>query len=132
MIGIDTNILVRIFADDHLEQARRASALIDEEASGEGAFISVIVLVEFAWTMRRAYRWTLAHVLEAIRRMTEHPNVVMEDRDVVREALVHAASHGSEFPDQLIAVRNAASGCRVTMTFDRDASRSAGLELLSA
>ena len=131
MIGIDTNVLVRIFADDHPEQARRASVLIDEQAAGEGAFISVIVLVEFAWTMRRAYRWAPEHVLEAVRKMTEHPNVAVEDRDAVREALVRAANHGSEFPDQLIAVRNAALGCRVTMTFDRDAGRSAGFELLS-
>ena len=56
MIGVDTNILVRIFAADDGRQAASAIRLIDDSAPGQ-VFVNVVVLAEFAWTMRRAYKW---------------------------------------------------------------------------
>ncbi len=132
MIGVDTNILVRIFANDDPGQARRAGSFIDRDAADEKAFVSVVVLVEFAWTMRRVYGWERDWVLVALRKITEHPNIVVEDRDAVRDAIVRSANHRAEFPDQLIAVRNSLAGCRVTMTFDRDAARDPGFAPLTA
>lgn len=131
MIGLDTNLLVRIFAGDDPAQADRVSRLIDIDAREEKAFVSVVVLVEFAWTMRRVYRWEADWVLVALRKITEHANVLVEDRDAVRNAIARSASARAEFPDQLIAVRNLASGCRTTLTFDRDAARDPGFTLLT-
>lgn len=74
MIGVDTNILVGSF--------------IDRDAAVEKAFVSVVVLVEFAWTMRRVYGWERDWVLVALRKITEHANIVVEDRDAVRDAIV--------------------------------------------
>lgn len=132
MIGLDTNLLVRIFAGDDAAQAGRVARLIDVEGRHEPVFVSVIVLVEFAWTMRRAYRWEADRVLAAMRQITEHANVVVEDRDAVREAIALCLNERADFPDQLIAVRNADRGCRTTMTFDRDASQAPGFTLLSS
>jgi predicted nucleic acid-binding protein len=53
MIGVDTNILVRIFAADDGRQAASAIRRIDNGAPGQ-IFVNVVVLAEFAWTMRRA------------------------------------------------------------------------------
>jgi len=54
MIGVDTNILVRIFAADDGRQAASAIRLIDDSAPVQ---VFVNVVAEFAWTMRRAYKW---------------------------------------------------------------------------
>jgi predicted nucleic-acid-binding protein len=130
MIGLDTNLLVRIFAGDDARQADRVARLIDAEGQAEPVFVNVVVLVEFAWTMRKAYRWEASRVLAALRKITEHANVVVEDRDAVREAIVRCLNEGADFPDQLIAVRNSDRGCRTTMTFDRDAAGAPGFTLL--
>ena len=131
MIGVDTNVLVRIFAGDKPKQAASASQLIDVEATNEKIYVSVIVLVEFAWTLRRAYRQDQERVLVAIRKLTEHANVVVEDKDAVRESIVRALNHRADFVDQLIAVRNVERGCRTTMTFDQDAAVDPGFTLLT-
>ena len=56
MIGVDTNVLVRIFASDDAQQAASAVRVIDESGPDQ-IFVNVVVLAEFAWTMRRAYKW---------------------------------------------------------------------------
>ena len=49
MIGVDTNVLVRIFASDDAQQAASAIRVIDEANRGQ-IFVNVVVLAEFAWT----------------------------------------------------------------------------------
>ena len=63
--------------------------------------------------------------------MTEHVNLVVEDRDLVRSAIARASDSGADFADQFIAIRNAERGCRTTMTFDQDASATPGFTLIS-
>jgi predicted nucleic-acid-binding protein len=53
MIGVETNILVRIFAADDGRQAASAIRRIDDGAPGQ-IFVNVVVRGEVAWTMRRA------------------------------------------------------------------------------
>ena len=52
MIGLDTNVLVRIFADDDTRQAAARARLV-ERSGPERIFVNVVVLAEFAWTMRQ-------------------------------------------------------------------------------
>ena len=51
MIGLDTNVLVRIFASDDAQQAASAVRVLDESKADQ-IFVNVVVLAEFAWTMR--------------------------------------------------------------------------------
>jgi len=54
MIGLDTNVLVRYLAQDEPNQAARATRLIEEELSvAEPGFISLVVLVELCWVLKR-------------------------------------------------------------------------------
>ena len=72
MIGLDTNVLVRIFARDDAQQAARAIRVIDEGNPGQ-IFVNVVVLAEFAWTMRRAYKWDDDWIRHALTRIVRHP-----------------------------------------------------------
>ena len=53
-IAVDTNVLVRYLTWDDEAQAEAAARVIE---SGEVVAISVIVLCELAWVLRRAYRY---------------------------------------------------------------------------
>ena len=131
MIGLDTNVLVRVFAADNPVQADRAARLLDHDLGQEKAFISAIVLVEFAWTMRRVYRWEREWVFTALSQISTHPAIEIEDTDAFREAIAECRTLGADFPDAYLARRNVARGCRTTVTFDRDAAALAGFTELA-
>ena len=79
MIGVDTNVLVRIFASDDAQQAASAIRVIDESKPGQ-IFVNVVVLAEFAWTMRRAYKWEDDWIRHALTRIVRHPALSIQHR----------------------------------------------------
>ena len=126
MIGLDTNLLVRIFAMDDWRQANRVSHLLDHELSPERAFVDAIVLVEFAWTMRRVYRWEREWVLTALTKISEHASIEVEDRDAFRDAIAECRTLRVDFPDAYLGLRNISRGCGTTLTFDQEAAAMKG------
>jgi predicted nucleic-acid-binding protein len=57
MIGLDTNVLVRYFAQDHPVQARTATEIVEERLTAQNpGFISTVVMAETVWVLDRAYR----------------------------------------------------------------------------
>jgi predicted nucleic-acid-binding protein len=131
MIGLDTNVLVRVFAGDNPAQAARVIRLLDHELGDERVYINAIVLVEFAWTMRRVYRWDRDWVLKAINRIVDHRLIQVEDKDAVRDAVQACFQNGADFADHYIGLRNLAHGCRVTLTFDKEAAVAPGFAELT-
>jgi predicted nucleic-acid-binding protein len=92
MIGVDTNVLVRIFASDDAQQTASAIRVIDESKLGQ-IFVNVVVLAEFAWTMRRAYKWDDDWIRHALTRIVRHPALTIQHRSSVLEAITD--SNGS-------------------------------------
>ncbi len=130
MIGIDTNILVRAFAADDPAQTERAVRLLDGSEAA-ALSVNVVVLVEFAWTMRRVYRWDRDWVRVALNRIVRHPALVIQHRDAVLEAISLSDENADDFADRLIGALNRAAGCETTLTFDRDAAMSRDFRLLT-
>jgi predicted nucleic-acid-binding protein len=118
MIGVDTNVLVRAFAADDARQAERASRLLDQSGP-EQVFVNIVALVEFAWTMRRAYKWDDEWIRRALNMIIRHPALVIRHRDSVLEAISDSNTSLSGFPDRLIAALNLDAGRDTTLTFDK-------------
>ena len=53
MIAVDTNVLLRFVVRDDVVQFKRASRFFDQRTAEDPAFISLIVLAEFVWALRR-------------------------------------------------------------------------------
>lgn len=120
MIGLDTNVLVRYLTRDDEPQFRVAKRLIDEiEASGETVYISAIVLAELAWVLEISYGFDRRTLVSTLKQILETVEFVVEDRELVDEAVAQLAKGKAGFADHLIGVRNRAAGCEVTVTFDR-------------
>jgi predicted nucleic-acid-binding protein len=109
MIGLDSNILVRIFARDHEKERRRAIALIEGAPKGEVFHLNWIVIVELAWTLRRAYRFERDELARVIRQITEYPRFSVPDKSILRDR---------------------SAGAELTYTFDHDAVRKVGMTLV--
>jgi predicted nucleic-acid-binding protein len=118
--GLDTNVLVRYLTQDEPAQARRASAIIEGTlAKGGNCYLSVIVLCEIAWVLRGAYGLKKKSILLAVDQILETAGFLVEDRDLVREAVEQFRLGRGDLTDYLLGVRNRAAGCSDTVTFDR-------------
>lgn len=130
MIGLDTNVLVRYLAQDDPVQSARATRLMERELSERTpGFVSLPVLLETGWVLKRLYKATEAEVLETVRDLLDARQVVVAQRAVVSAALARLSDAGGNFADALIAQCAAEAGCERTVTFDRKALR-LGMQLL--
>ena len=56
MLGLDTNVLVRLLIEDDASQTRRARKLVDTAiAEQETVLVSLPVLLETEWVLRSRY-----------------------------------------------------------------------------
>lgn len=130
MIGIDTNVLVRYIAQDDNTQSKLATRLIENECSAATpGFISLVVLVELVWVSESCYGAVRQDIAEIVRRILSIRQLVVQEAEVVWQALRGFEASKADFADSLIQHLAAAAGCPTVMTFDKAAAK-AGMTLL--
>jgi predicted nucleic-acid-binding protein len=128
LLGIDTNVLVRLLVEDDREQTRRARSLVTKAVAGsEAVLVSQLVLLETEWVLRSRYGLGRATILGLFRSLLETVELSIEDESAVEEALFNWNDSACGFSDCLIAARNRQLGCRATATFDVKAARLPGM-----
>lgn len=131
MIGVDTNVLVRIFAEDEDKQRKAAQSFMRQRSTEDPAFVSAVVVAEVTWVLDRTYGFSMASIRDALEWLFESTNIVVEQHDLVRVAVNLAADSNADISDSIIAALAAHAGASKTVTFDRPAaSRIPGMELL--
>lgn len=131
MIGIDTNVLVRILVRDHDEQVRVAERFIATHCSSEDpGHVSRIVIAETAWVLKDFYGYARPQIANAIRSVLDVSELEIESADAVDAAVADYENSSAGFTDCLLARTNGAAGCEYTVTFDRKAAKLPGFELL--
>jgi predicted nucleic-acid-binding protein len=126
VIGIDTNILLRLVLRDDPAQTARAEALLSNvRATGEKVFLADAVLLEFVWVLegKGFDRAQLTAVLEVV---VGDPSFTFVAPADIRAVLHRYASYRVDFADCLIAERAASAGCTATYSFDGPAQRGLG------
>lgn len=114
MKSVDTNILVRYYAQDDALQSPLALRLFSNEPE---LFVTKTVLLEFFWVLTQAdkFRFLPEQVMAVFEHLQGLPNIVIEDELSLRTAVAWCLA-GLEFPD---ALHLAASGaCSAFLTFD--------------
>ena len=131
MIGIDTNIVVRLIVDDEPKQAVAARDFIRDRCTPEDpGYISNIVLAEVAWILSRGYGYSRNDIADAIERVMETAQLQIESSTDVAAALVDYRRGPAGFTDCLIGHLHRTAECTHTITFDRKAAKLTGFELL--
>ena len=127
MLGIDTNVVVRLLVADDAAQTRRARGLIQQAADREEpVLVSLLVLIETEWVLRSRYGLARDAIVGLLRATLEARELSFEDEPAFEEALFHWKDHTCGFADCLIAAHNRQLGCRATATFDAKAARLPG------
>lgn len=114
----DTNLFVRVFVDDHPQQASLARSAL---SAAESIAVSLQSVCEFVWVLRRGYRRSSAEIADAIRALISGDNVEA-DRPAI-EAGLALLEAGGDFADGVIAFEGAALGADEFVSFDRRAVR---------
>ena len=131
MLGIDTNVMLRLVVADDAEQTRRARKLVEKAQSGnEPVLVSLLVLLESEWVLRSRYEFSRQALLGIFRALPEARELSFEDEPALEEALFRWKDNPGEFSDCLITAHNRQMGCRATATFDGKAARLPGTEVL--
>lgn len=130
MTGLDTNVVVRYLTQDHPEQARRATRILEQQLTTEQAgFISLVAIVETVWVLDRAYRHTGQQIAAALERMLQTDVLQIEHEQEVFTAMVALKQGRGTFADALIVALGAKAGCQHTLTFDQKALRLPGFQM---
>lgn len=123
MICADTSVIVRYLTGRPLDQARRATAVID--GPGEVA-LTLVAIVETAHVLRTQYGVTSEAIvdtlLDLVRREDLHVLGLPHD-DVVEALVLARAMPGRPIPDALIAIGARSAGTLPLVTFDRQMAR---------
>ncbi len=132
MIGLDTNILVRLLVRDDPDQTEQARRFIDNRCTPESpGFINSVVLAEVVWVLDRVYRFPRRQIAAAIESLLMGQDRIVEYHDDVQAALAEYRSSNIDFIDAVIGRINLARGCEATATFDRKAARLKGFVRVS-
>lgn len=129
MLGIDTNVVLRLLVADDIGQTHRARRLMEQALSrDEPVLVSLLVLLESEWVLRSRYGFDREALRSIFRSLLEARELSFEDEPALEEALFHWKDSPCEFSDCLITARNRQIGCRATATFDDRAARLPGAE----
>ena len=131
MIGIDTNILLRLWLNDDPAQNKRIDALLAEHGSAPGSLlVTDVVLAEAVWTLRSAFDQDKTAQLLAVRSLQEETAFAFEDREAVDRAVTLFAEGSCGFSDCLIIAKHTRLGCDFTATFDRGMRKLPNIKVL--
>lgn len=132
MIALDTNVLVRYFAQDDVAQSAKASQLIESLHETQQGFITQIVLIETIWVMKRLFEADRETVSAIVKNMLQVPSFIIENREAVSHAVDLFSTTNADFADCLIAKVAELNGCTDVMTFDQGAAKSCGMRLIDS
>lgn len=120
MIGLDTNVVVRLMIEDDETQARLARQLLDEVAEREeSVFVSDIALSELDRVLDSAYHVPRNRILTAVNALAGDTRFCFEDRNRLISALGLYQRGKGDLADYLLGLRGEKEGVRTTFTFDR-------------
>jgi predicted nucleic-acid-binding protein len=132
VIGVDTNVLIRLFVNDEPEQHAKANAFFGARTPDDAAFVSVATTMEFIWVLTRSYKRPQDEALGLLKIVLSSRDAVVEMADSVANAVETAFDTKGDFSDVIIAQAGRRAGCSHSVTFDRPAAeRIPGMDLLA-
>lgn len=122
MRALDTNVLVRLITRDNAERVVAAENFV-----AGGAWVSILALAEATWVLSTVYGLGADKLADAVEKLLDHQNLVLQDPDVVSEALQRFRRRPSVgFSDCLLLQMATKAGHLPLGTFDRNLARLEG------
>ena len=130
MIGLDAEILLRLFDRSEPALTARVEALVTIAAPEGGCFVHPLALVELAARLERGFKLSREAVAEYLEHILRAPEFTISNANEALAAVEQFRLGTAAFADCLLAALNHACGCDVTVTFNVCTAESAGFTLL--
>lgn len=130
MIGLDTNVLVRYIAQDDAAQSAKATQLIESLSTESPGFITLVSIAELVWVMQGCYKATKEECVAILQTLLHTREILLENAEVIVMATHRYSASNADFADCLIERSANYAKCSCTMTFDSNAAKSAGMQLI--
>lgn len=129
--SVDTNVLVRLVAQDDPLQAQVVDRLFARHAKkSEMLLVPVTVVLELEWVLRSRLSQTKVQVLETLEALLTMVELSFESEDAVEQALVDYAEGGADFGEYLHLALARKARALPFYTFDKKATRATGAKAL--
>jgi predicted nucleic-acid-binding protein len=115
-ITADTNVLVRAVTEDHEHQSRAAQMALKK---ADVVALTIPALCELVWVLSQGYKIPSGEIAEAIRRLINGANVVVNRP--AAEAGLTLLEAGGDFADGVIAYEGSWLGADTFVSFDKKA-----------
>ena len=115
-ITADTNVLVRAMVSDNAQQSKAAQAVLKK---ADMVAVAIPALCELVWVLSQGYKIPSGDISEAIRRLINGANVVVNRP--AAEAGLALMDAGGDFADAAIAYEGNWLGAKSFVSFDKRA-----------
>ena len=129
MIGIDTNILLRLLLSEDPDQTAASHRLL-KGRKASSIRIANIVLAELVWTLSRRYKLRRHDIAAMLKAILQQEKFVFESRSALMSAVLWFEEGRADFADYLVAAVNDEGGASPTFTFDQNAAYHSSFALL--
>jgi predicted nucleic-acid-binding protein len=117
-ITADTDVLVRAITGDDERQSKLAQA---ELAKADAIALALPALCELVWVLSQAYKVPTTDTAEAVRRLMNGANVLVNRLAV--EAGLAMLDAGGDFADGIISYEGSWLGAETFVSFDMEATK---------
>lgn len=132
MIGLDTNVVVRLLlADDHAQTQRAVKLLKNAQVRGTEVILTLEVIQEVEWVLRSSAKKTKLEFLGLARQLLETRDIEINNEAVLEQALRTYEKSTADFSECLFLSHYQQLGCDTMMTFDAKAARMPGVALVA-
>ena len=132
MIGLDTNVVLRLLLTDDLAQKTRATKFVQQaKRLDTRVIITLAVVLEMEWVLRSSARMNKGEVLNVFNLMLESYDIEIDNEKVLEQALHIYENAASDFAECLFLSQYQRMGCSTMMTFDAKAACMAGVDLIA-
>lgn len=128
MIGIDTNVLVRVLVED-VEQPHQTQVARALVCSTPQVYVSQIVQVETVWVLESAYKFDKMSIIQALEQLSQNDALVLQQVESFLLAIELYRQSSVDFSDCLVLVDNQQQQIPL-YTFDKRLSKQIGAKLL--
>ena len=132
VIGIDTNIIVRVLTRDDETQYQAAVKLIKAARDNGPLFVNPLVVTEAVWVLESVYETDRQVARTQLAGLLDTVGIAVPATLAIGEWTRWMQSMHRDMADIVIAETNRESGCTFTYTFDKKAAKTVpGMELLA-
>ena len=132
MIGLDTNVVLRLLLNDDIKQRQRAVKAIQQaKVLAVRVTITLAVVLEMEWLLRSIVKMTKPQVLSVFDLLLESYDIEIDNEKALEQALHIYANAAADFAECLFLAQYQRMGCQTMLTFDAKAARMAGVQLVA-